>query len=136
MKTKTTFSGLALIMILTFALPIDIMGQEKGGPPSWAPAHGYRAKTSHVYFPDHNFYFDIQKNSYIYLNGNNWEVKSKLPLLYAGIDLNGVFKVELELGNDSPQKYNDDHLIKYKTGSKEGKAKGKKSNPGKGKKRK
>ena len=65
---------------------LDSLGQEKGkdGPPPLAPAHGYRAKTRHVYFPDHNFYFDVQKNVYIYLNGSTWKVGAKLPSLYAG----------------------------------------------------
>lgn len=131
MNTKTTVSGIALTLLLTFAIPLDIFGQEKGGPPSWAPAHGYRAKTSHVYFPEHNFYFDIQENVYIYLSGNNWEAEVKLPSLYASIDLEGAFGVELELTTNLPQKYNADHITKYKTKGK--KEKGNKSNHGKGK---
>ena len=117
MKIKTTLTGLAVLLTLTFALPLDSLGQGKGkdGPPPWAPAHGYRAKTRHVYFPDHNFYFDVQKNVYIYLSGSTWKLGAKLPSLYASIDLNGAVKVELELDTDSPQKYNKDHIVKYKT---------------------
>ena len=129
MKPKTTLIGLAVFLIVTFALPLDTLGQGKGkpkGPPPWAPAHGYRAKTRQVYFPEHNFYFDVQKNVYIYLSGDKWQVGVKLPSLYAGIDLKGAVKVELELDTDSPQKYNADHKVKYKAKAKGGKGKGKK----------
>ncbi|MEN8228311.1 MAG: hypothetical protein ABFS38_09175 [Bacteroidota bacterium] len=138
MIRKTILTGLAIMLTLAFTLPPDAFGQGNGkpkGPPPWAPAHGYRAKTRHVYFPDQNFYFDVQKNVYIYLSGNNWQVGVNLPSLYAGIDLKGAVKVELELDMDSPQKYNTEHIVKYKkNGNKPPvKIKVKKSNPGKGK---
>ena len=112
---KITFTGIIVILILAFTIPFDSFGQGKGtpkGPPSWAPAHGYRAKTRHIYFPDQNFYFDIQANKYIYLKGDAWQVSVALPSLYAGIDLKVASKVELELNTDSPQKFNLDHIAK------------------------
>ena len=117
MKIKSILPAFAIMMTLIFTLPLDMLaqGKGKGGPPPWAPAHGYRAKTSHVYFPDHNFYFDVQKDQYIYLSGANWEVSVKLPSLYAGIDLKLSTKVELELGSESPQKHNAEHRVQYKT---------------------
>ena len=122
MKTKINLTGLMIIMILLFALPPDTFGQEKGkgGPPSWAPAHGYRAKTRHVYFPEYNFYFDLQRNVYIYLNADKWQISAKLPSIYAGIDLRSIAKVELELNTDTPQKYNAEHITKYKVKGKGG----------------
>lgn len=137
-KMKNTFFGLALLLTLAFVLPLEISGQGKvtqNGPPPWAPAHGYRAKTRHVYFPDQNFYFDLQKNVYIYLQGDRWEVSVNLPGIYAGIDLQAAMKVELELNMDSPQKYNGDHIAKYKPHPSNGKIKGTASpgNQGKGK---
>ena len=134
MKVKTTLTAFTIMMALFFTLPLDTLGQGKGkgGPPPWAPAHGYRAKTSHVYFPDHNFYFDVQKEVYVYLSGGNWEVGVKLPALYAGIDLKLTTKVELELGSDSPQKHNADHMVKYKAKGKGGQVKPK-GGQGKGK---
>lgn len=144
MKTKTILTGLAVILTLTFALPLDTLGQGKPkGPPPWAPAHGYRAKTRHVYFPDHNFYFDVQKSLYIFLSGSKWQVGTKLPSLYAGIDLKEAAKVELELDTDSPQKHNADHKVKYKVKAKDGQVKIKSGSvkiktgsPGKGKSKK
>ena len=77
MKTNTTLTGLAILLTLAFVLPLDTLGQgqeKQKGPPPWAPAHGYRAKTRHVYFPDQNFYFDVQKSVYIYMSGDKWQV--------------------------------------------------------------
>lgn len=110
-------------------MPMDGLAQGKEipkGPPNWAPAHGYRAKTRHIYFPDNNFYFDIQKNVYIYLSGDQWKVNIKLPSLFAGIDLKGAVQVELELYTDTPQKYNAEHKFKHKTKTKMGLRKGNK----------
>ena len=138
MKPKISLIGFVVLLIVTFALPLETLGQGKGnpkGPPSWAPAHGYRTKTKHVYFPDNNFYFDVQKGVYIYFSGDKWQVGVKLPSLYAGIDLKGAVKVELELDTDSPQKHNADHKVKYKVKTKDSKGKGKKKG-GKGKAKK
>ena len=38
-----------LILVFMLVMPADVFSQ---GPPPWAPAHGYRAKTRHIYFPD------------------------------------------------------------------------------------
>jgi len=137
MKSRNKFIGLLILWLLTLALLNDSIGQGKGkgGPPPWAPAHGYNAKTRHVYFPDQNFYFDVEKNVYIYLNGGNWQVGVKLPLIYAGIDLKSATKVELELNTDTPQKYNADHKVKYKVKANNGQGKVKTINNPKGKKK-
>lgn len=114
-------------------MPTDGLAQGKDrlkGPPNWAPAHGYRAKTRHIYFPDNNFYFDIQKNVYIYLRGDQWQVSVKLPSLLASIDLKEAAQVELELYTDTPQKYNTEHKFKHKARTKIGPGK---SNNKKGK---
>ena len=127
MKTKFLFRGLVVIMILTLALSLDTFGQgkeKKKGPPPWAPAHGYRAQTRHIYFPDYNFYFDLQKSVYIHLSGENWQVSANLPSVFSGVDFKITAKVELDLDIDTPQKYNSDHKIKYK-----GKVKDKKVQP-------
>lgn len=114
MKIKHLFLGLCLFSLLA-ALPQEAFSQGKaGGPPSWAPAHGYRAKTRHVYFPDHNFYFDMQQGVYIYLHNGGWTIAAKLPSLYSSINLKSAVQVELDLTSDKPHRYNNDHRIKYK----------------------
>lgn len=46
---KTTFTGILFLLAFIFAAPSFTMAQDKPkGPPSCAPAHGYRAKTSHI----------------------------------------------------------------------------------------
>lgn len=139
MKTSRYIIGIIILFILAMAVPSNVIGQGKGkgGPPPWAPANGYRAKTSHIYFPDQNFYFDIQKSVYIYMSGDKWQVSATIPSIYARIDFNSALKVELELNTDSPQQYNSDHVIKYKNKGivVQNKPKAKPVNPGKGKKK-
>lgn len=56
METKKNNTRRFLVLValaFLFFIPQDIFSQ---GPPPWAPAHGYRAKTRHIYFPDHNVY--------------------------------------------------------------------------------
>jgi hypothetical protein len=123
MKPKISLIGFVVLLVVIFLTPMDALAQGKEkpkGPPNWAPAHGYRAKTRHIYFPDNNFYFDIQKNVYIYLSGDQWQVSIKLPSLFASIDLKGAVQVELELYTDTPQKYNAEHKFKHKTKTKIG----------------
>lgn len=90
--------------------------KKETGPPPWAPAHGYRAKTRYVYFTEHNFYYDNNRGVYIYLSGRNWEVSASIPDLFKGVNLSAAVKVDLDLEADNPQKYNTDHRKKYKKG--------------------
>lgn len=107
---------LSLFLMFFFLPEAELLAQGRpgGGPPPWAPAHGYRAKTRYVYFPDHNFYFDIQRGMYIYLIGGAWTVAATLPSLYARINLKTSRQVELDFYNDNPQRHNKDHIIKHK----------------------
>ena len=132
MKAINQQKGLVVILVLTLVFSLDTYGQGKSttkGPPSWAPAHGYRANTTYIYFPDQNVYFDMQKSVYISLSGDNWQVNATIPSVFSGIDLSIAAKVELDLSTDTPQKYNSDHKAKYK-----GKSDKDKSSKGKSKK--
>lgn len=135
MKKKKSILGVSILLLMIFAFPLDSLGQGKGkgGPPSWAPAHGYRAQTKHIYFPDGNFYFDLEKEVYIYLSGDNWKVDVNLPAIFAGIDLNSSLRIELDLQTDTPQRYNAEHLVKYKGKSSKSQVKSKSKNKGKSK---
>ncbi len=90
--------------------------KKEAGPPPWAPAHGYRAKTRYVYFSEHNFYYDNNSGVYIYLSGKNWEVSASIPDLFKNINLSAAVKIDLDFDADDPQKYNADHQKKYKKG--------------------
>ncbi len=128
-----------LILILCMAgvfylLPTEAFSQKKaGGPPPWAPAHGYRAKTRHIYFPDHNFYFDIQRGVYIFMEGGKWSIAARLPGLFGNINLSASTQVELDISTSEPQAYNARHLTEYKIKHGSGHKKDKKNHPGKGK---
>lgn len=92
--------------------------QKEVGPPPWAPAHGYRAKTRYTYFSEQNFYYDNQRGLYIYLSGKNWQLSANLPEVFKGVNLTAAVKVDLDFNGDDPQKYNTEHKTKYKKGSK------------------
>lgn len=136
MKTiKNRIATLFGVLILVFMLviPTEVFSQ---GPPPWAPAHGYRAKTRHIYFPNQNMYYDIQKGVYIYFNNGKWAVSVKVPSIFVGINLGRSTQVELDFYGDSPQRYNYSHKTKYKknkgNASVNSKSKGN-GHPGKGK---
>ena len=136
MKSINLFKGLVGILILTLIFSLDTYGQNKKstkGPPAWAPAHGYRENTRHIYFPDQNVYFDLQKTVYISLSGNNWQIEANLPAVFSGVDLSIAATIELDLTTDTPQKYNSDHKAKYQGKGEKDKAKDK-SSKGKSKK--
>jgi hypothetical protein len=84
------------------------------GPPPWASAQGYRAKTRHIYFPEQNFYYDVQKHNYIYFSNNNWEVSFSLPNIFVGINLSKSAQIELDFTGNDPHRYNTVHVVKYK----------------------
>ena len=90
--------------------------KKETGPPPWAPAHGYRAKTRYVYFTEHNFYYDNNNGVYIYLSGKNWEVSAEIPDLFKKVNLAVEVKIDLDFSADNPQKYNADHRKKYRKG--------------------
>lgn len=84
------------------------------GPPPWAPAHGYRAKTKHIYFPEQNFYYDIEARNYIYLNGGRWSISASIPRPFININLGGAPQVQLEFAGHNPYRENHIHVVKYK----------------------
>ncbi len=84
-------------------------------PPKWVPAHGYRAKTRHIYFPEQNFYYDIQTHHYLYLNNGNWLVSIVIPKPFISINLGSASQIQLDYYGAYPYYYNSNHRIKYKT---------------------
>jgi hypothetical protein len=84
----------------------QIKHKHKGGPPSHAPAHGYRAKHQYRYYPACKVYHDLERGLYFYLKGENWEVSVSLPTSLR--DSLGEF-VSLELETDKPFLYHSEH---------------------------
>lgn len=84
-----------------------------GGPPPWAPAHGYRAKTRYVYFKDHDVYYDHTRGVYISISNGKWVVSAKIPTKLSGIDLAIAAKIDLDFDGDEPQRDHANHKKKY-----------------------
>lgn len=70
----------------------------KGGPPPWAPAHGYRAK-QHAYFPDYYTFYDANRNGYVFWQDNGWTFSPNIPSFLNGVNL-GTSR--LQILNDVP----------------------------------
>jgi hypothetical protein len=112
LKSRTLKIVTLIALLVTFILPESSYGH--GKPPKWAPAHGYRAKTRHIYFPEQNFYYDIQTNNYLYLNNGNWSVSVAIPRPFININLSRAVQVQLDFAGSAPYRYNSDHCVKYK----------------------
>jgi hypothetical protein len=93
---------------------------EKDGPPSYAPAHGYRAKYAYHYYPDSRIYFDVDRNVYFYLEGDNWRMSVSLP---EHIQVHLTNHVTIEMDSDKPYTQFEDHYRKYPPGQLKKKAK-------------
>ncbi len=110
-KSKLSKLGIVLALVLTTLVTQDIFAQ---GPPPWAPAHGYRAKVRHVYFPTQNMYYDLQEGVYIYANGGNWSISAALPSVFRNINLGAAVQIGLDFRGDYPQRYNTVHVTEYR----------------------
>lgn len=68
------------------------------GPPPWAPAHGYRARTQYIYFPAIEVYYDLDAGVYVYLERGRWVRSRSLPPSLRRHDLRKMKKEELPPG--------------------------------------
>ena len=82
----------------------------KKGPPSHAPAHGYRAKFRYWYYPSCSVYFDIDRKLYFSLKDNDWQTTVSVP---GHLHLKSDSYVVLEIDTDKPFKYYKEHQKKY-----------------------
>ncbi|MFP5223553.1 MAG: hypothetical protein ACLGSA_14775 [Acidobacteriota bacterium] len=89
-------------------------GQAKkpgGGPPPWAPAHGYRAKQKYRYYPRYNVYQDPASGLFFSFQAGAW-VKGDLPPDLNPHRLGRGYTFEGDL--DEPYRGNSSHKKKYK----------------------
>jgi hypothetical protein len=87
--------------------------QKKGGPPSHAPAHGYRSKYQYRYYPGCSVYYDYERKIYFYIKGDDWEVGASLP---SHLRLSPGDFVNIELDTDKPYIYHEEHVKKHPPG--------------------
>ena len=85
----------------------------KGGPPSHAVAHGYRATYQYRYYPSCSVYYDTGRGLYFYLNGDNWQVSASLP---SSFQLRLGDHVNIEMSTDQPYIHHEEHKNKYPPG--------------------
>lgn len=86
----------------------------RNGPPSWAPAHGYRAK-SHVYFRDYYTFYDPYRGGYVYRHKNKWLFSRSVPTFLIGVNLNSA-RVQLLTDiplNHRPEQYYGRYSSRY-----------------------
>ncbi len=88
--------------------------KKRNGPPSWAPAHGYRAK-NHVYFRDYYTFYDPYRGGYVYRNKNKWIFSRTVPTFLVGVNLNNA-RVQLLTDiplNRHPEQYYSRYSSRY-----------------------
>lgn len=106
------------------AVTDDALGPgQGGGPPPWAPAHGYRAKYRYHYYPDVAVYLDVSRGVYFYSQNGRWVSAASLPRSLA-VGLGNY--VVLEMDTDRPYEFHKDVVKKYPPGQskKQGKGQG------------
>lgn len=83
-------------------------------PPPHAPAHGRRRQQYHYYYYPHaEFYFDVGRNMYFYLDSRGrWAVSVTLPY-HLRHHLRDHY-IELRMGSDKPYSEHHHHKKKYK----------------------
>ena len=120
--TKWPIFLITLIFIISFSLIIPHEGDfsigcspvmakgKKTGPPPHAKAHGYRAKHTYRYYPAANTYYDVERKSYFYLEGNNWRVGVSLP---DELDVRLGKYVTIGMDSDKPYTSFEEHRRQY-----------------------
>jgi hypothetical protein len=113
MKTSKAFQ-IGLVLIVASMISFDSLAQKRNGPPPWAPAHGYHAKARYIYFPEHNFYYDMHNRLYVYSDGPHWHSGHSLPPVYSWINLSYSRQVQLDYYGDRPYYENHYHADRYR----------------------
>jgi hypothetical protein len=84
-----------------------------GGPPPWAPAHGYRAKHRYRYYPSSRVYYEKERGAYFYYKNGEWQVSVSLP---SSIQIDVDNYVDLEMDTDRPYEWDHEVVKKYPPG--------------------
>lgn len=93
---------------------------DRHGPPAHAPAHGRRAQHRYHYYPEADFYYDDNRNTYFFIDSSGgWKVSVNLPYRYQTYLRTSY--VEIEMESDRPYVNYKDHKRKYNKKKKKGK---------------
>ena len=119
MKQVVLLSVLSLFLITgcyNYGGGVRVSGHYSHGhnaPPAHAPAHGRRHHHRYHYYPNAEFYFDIGRNMYFYLDSHaQWTFSVNLPI-HLRHHLHNNY-VEIEMDDDRPYRQHRHHKIKYK----------------------
>jgi len=85
----------------------------KGGPPPWAPAHGYRAKHHYRYYPSSRVYHDRDRGVYFCYKDGQWKMSVSLPSSIR-VDLNNY--VSLAMNTSKPYEWDHEVTKRYPPG--------------------
>ncbi len=81
--------------------------------PYYPPAYGRRVLHRYYYYPEAEFYFDIGRNMYFYLDsGSHWRSSVRLPLRLRS-HLSSSY-VEIEMDDDRPYRRHKFYKKKYR----------------------
>lgn len=80
-----------------------------GGPPPWAPAHGFRRNRDYYYYPEAAVYFRPSDRVWFFLDGGNWRVGAELP---SAIRVDFERSVALTMESDKPFEFHR-HVTTY-----------------------
>lgn len=88
-------------------------GRPGGGPPPWAPAHGYRAKYKYRYYPSVQVYYDPGRNLYFHYSDGQWRMSASLP---QSIRMSLGESVSLEMDTERPYDHHAEVVKRYPPG--------------------
>lgn len=104
------------VAVSTTVPPRNVPQQVKGGngPPTWAPAHGRRARMyTYRYYPSSYVYFEASRGLYFYFSNGHWQSGVSLP---GGIHIDVDDFVSIELGTERPYEHFAEHRQEYPPG--------------------
>lgn len=108
--------------VFTFVLSLSTLYTVQAQPhhhhhhrPHWVAVHHCDVSTRFVFFPEHNFYYDVVRGVYIYPSEGAWIYSEAVPSVFAHIDLALVPIIELDINIERPFIHNHDHLVWYRT---------------------
>ncbi|SFS19662.1 hypothetical protein SAMN05216570_4082 [Dyella sp. OK004] len=91
MSHKTLLSTTLLVLGVACAAPVWA-----GGPPPWAPAHGWRAKHHYTYYPEGEVYYAPDTRMWFWLDGGSWRSGISLPIDFQGYVRTGGISIDLD----------------------------------------
>jgi hypothetical protein len=91
MSRKSLLGATLLVLGLAGIAPVWA-----GGPPPWAPAHGWRAKHHYTYYPEGEVYYAPDTRMWFWLDDGGWRSGISLPVAFQGYVVGNGVSIELD----------------------------------------